>query len=225
MKPWGTRNGAQRHPKGEPKSTKNRSGAQNDPKLVPGGSIANVDHPLGVICGSPRGPQNWLKNRFLAKMWIPGQRFSRFLLGRVLQPTFSSIFHRFLVEKIMFFSLFFPIFLVFFWTWRPSRNIVIYISKATFLLFYLFICLRKHAPKSRSKNASKKVSKNVVPGTPRGPQNHRKMDQGRPKVCPKSKKMSIFERLFFWWFFGGEKNRKKAKKWSQNWREAHWPVC
>ena len=53
MKPWGTPNGSQRHPKGVLKSRKNRSGAQNDPKLVPGGSIANVDHPLGVIFGTP----------------------------------------------------------------------------------------------------------------------------------------------------------------------------
>ena len=53
MKPWGTPNGAQRHPKGEPKSRNNRSGAQNDPKLVPGGSTANVDHPLGWFLGPP----------------------------------------------------------------------------------------------------------------------------------------------------------------------------
>ena len=97
MKPWGTPNGAQRHPKGEPKSRNNRSGAQNDPKLVPGGSTANVDHPLGVIFGSPRGLQIRQKNCFFAKNWIPGQWISRFLLGRVLQPTSSSIFHRFLI--------------------------------------------------------------------------------------------------------------------------------
>ena len=38
-------------------------------------------------------------------MGLPGQSFFRFLLRRALQPTFSSIFGRFLTKKSMFFSL------------------------------------------------------------------------------------------------------------------------
>ena len=79
-------------------------------------------------------------------------------------------------------SRFFPAFLTFFWTWRPSRNIVIYVSKVTFLFFSVLIfqeTIQQNAPKSRPKNASTKVGKHVVPGTPWGPPNHRKLD--RPK--------------------------------------------
>ena len=123
-----------------------------------------------------------------------------YVLGFCWEGCCNPLFHRFFIDflsKNWCFLFVFQIFLVFFWTWRPSRNIDIYISKATFSFLFFHHFKETNAPKSRSKNASKKVSKNVVPGTPRGPQNHRKMDQGRPKVCPKSKKRSIFERLFF----------------------------
>ena len=156
MKPWGTPNGAQRHPKGEPKSTKNRSGAQNDPKLVPGGSTASVDHPLAPIFGSPRGPQNRPKNRFLAKMGIPGQWFSRFLLGRVLQPTCWSIFHRFLVEKSMSFSSFFsslPCIFLDMATLTKHRYLYI---RSYFSFFCFFIFLKKTCSKIQAKKCIQK---------------------------------------------------------------------
>ena len=136
-------------PRGTQKESQNRSGAQNDPKLGPGGSTANVDHPLGVIFGSPRGPQNWLKNRFLAKIGIPGQWFSRFLLGRVLQPTCSSIFHRFLVEKSMFFSSFFcslPCIFLDMATLTKHRYLRI---GSYFFIFCFFIFWRTNAPNIR----------------------------------------------------------------------------
>ena len=61
MGPRGTQKGSQNR-------EKNRSGAQNDPKLVPGGSIANVDHSLASLGGDfwvPQGtPESTKKSIF-----------------------------------------------------------------------------------------------------------------------------------------------------------------
>ena len=96
---------------------------------------ASIFHDFWV----PSGAQKSTKKSIVEKIEVPGQQFSRFLLARVLQPTFSSIFHRFLIEKSLFFHSFFQDFLAMFWTLRPSRNIDIYISKHTFSFFDFLI--------------------------------------------------------------------------------------
>ena len=60
-------------------------------------------------------------------MGLPGQSFFRFLLRRALQPTFSSIFHRFLIKKSMFFSLLF------------SSHPCFFLDMATFTIVWLFL--------------------------------------------------------------------------------------
>ena len=61
----------------------------------------------------------------------------------------------------------------------------------------------KSGPKSKPKNLSKKVNKNVVPGSSLGRPNHPKWDQGRPKVKPKSKNDRFLKGRFFDDFLDG----------------------
>ena len=77
--------------------------------MAPKTPVLNDTRPSGRIFGSPLGPQNRQKMRLFRKMRVMWQSFCRFLLGRPPQPTFSSIFRRFLNKKSMFFSSMFSV--------------------------------------------------------------------------------------------------------------------
>ena len=72
------------------------------------------------------GPTQCSGYRFLSDF------YGMLRLARVL----DSILDRFLMKKRRFFHCIFPQLVSFFSTWRPSRNIVIYVSRATFSIFH-----------------------------------------------------------------------------------------
>ena len=99
--------GVQNEPKMQPKSRNMRWSTPNGPQMASRTEKFGRTRRFFTFFGSPLGPRNRPKNRLLEKIEVPGQQFSRFLLVRVLQPTFSLIFHRFLIEKSLFFSFLF----------------------------------------------------------------------------------------------------------------------
>ena len=124
------------------------SGTQNAPKFVPKVVSPNVTHPLGTIFELFWGPPNRPK----IDLWIHKMARSRFFIDfygvLVLAQFFEPIWDRFFMKNRCFFQCDFPKFLLFFSTWRPSRNTVIYVSKPTFSFFvFLFFFRRKIAKK------------------------------------------------------------------------------
>ena len=103
MRPRGTQNGSQ-----------NREKCYMGPIMLPRNYkncvLPMLTTPWGGFLAPPGNPKIYQKLYFRGKWWkmgFPGQSFFRFLLRRALQPTFSSIFHRFLTKKSMSCSLFF----------------------------------------------------------------------------------------------------------------------
>ena len=135
-------------------------------------------------------------------------------------PLFHRFFMDFWLKNLCFFRCFFRDVLAIFWTWRPSQSIDIYESKHTFSFFWFFIFLRKNAPKSRPKKASKKEGKNVALGSLLGPQNGLKWGQGRPKVSPKSKNKWFLRGQFFDDFLDGKKITSRGH--STHWGMSVW---
>ena len=124
------------------------SGTQNAPKVVPRVVWANVTTPWGTIFGLLWGSQNRPK----IDLWIHKMARSRFFIDfygvLVLAQFFDPIWGRFFMKNRCFFQCDFPKFLLFFSTWRPSRNTVIYVSKPTFSLFVFFIFSSKNSQKT-----------------------------------------------------------------------------
>ena len=78
-----------------------------------------------------------------------GYRFLSDFYGMLrLAHVLDSIWGRFLMKKRRFRHRFFSQLVSFFSTWRPSRNIAIYISGATFSFFQFFIFSSKKRQKS-----------------------------------------------------------------------------
>ena len=99
-----------------------------------------------------------------------GYRFLSDLYGMLrLARVLDWIWGRFLMKNRCFFHRFFSQLVSFFSTWRPSRNIAIYISGATFSFFQFFIFRRKNV-KKREKNTTQEKTPKMTPGrTPNGP--------------------------------------------------------
>ena len=78
-----------------------------------------------------------------------GYRFLSNFYGMLcLAHVLDSILARFLMKKRRFLHCTFPQLVSLFSTWRPSRNIAIYISGATFSFFQFFIFSSKKRQKS-----------------------------------------------------------------------------
>ena len=88
--------------------------------------------PVFTIFGSPRDPQI-CTNTGLSRTF--GSHDSYFL-DFCCERCYNQLFHQNLIDfrpqNHCVFHWFFAGFLVFLWTWRPSQNIVIYVSKHTF---------------------------------------------------------------------------------------------
>ena len=121
----------------------------------------------------PEGPQKSIRNCLFAKKralqtWIFVDFFAQgcFLrFGRV----FSSIFDEKSMKNQRKKQCIFSVQCLFFWAWRPSRNIVFYNAKATFP-FFVFLCFfykkrQKMTPKCKEQFCITKSPKN----DPRGP--------------------------------------------------------
>ena len=88
-----------------------------------------------AIFGFPLGAQKAPKIVFLLKKPSQGMLFHRFLLRMSFSSIFRLIFSWFWMKNQWKKTCFFQAPLAFFPTWRPSRNTVIYDTKATFLFF------------------------------------------------------------------------------------------
>ena len=118
--------------------------------------------------GIPKSTQNWTLDRKL-KSRIDG------FIDSCRECRWCYRFHQFLIDfwakKWCFFLRFLVCILAFCSTCRPSRNTVIYISKATFSFFKTSLFLEKIAPKYNKKTTSRKYTENNLPGTIFGRQN------------------------------------------------------
>ena len=85
-----------------------------------------------AIFGSPLGAQKSSKIDFFPKKPSQGAPFHRFLVRMSFSSIFRLIFSRFWMKNRWKKTCFFQAPLAFFPTWRPSRNNVIYDTKATF---------------------------------------------------------------------------------------------
>ena len=123
-------------------------GTQNAPKLVPRMVWINVNLPWGTIFELFWGPPNRPK----IDLWIHKMARQHFFIDfygiLVLVRFFDPIWGRFFMKNRCFFQCDFPKFLLFFSTWRPSRNTVIYVSKPTFSFFVFFIFSSKNSQKT-----------------------------------------------------------------------------
>ena len=104
----------------------------------------------------PLGRPKSTKNVTFSKNDAPVAVFLSIFAGKAAGTNFFLIFCRFLSKNSLFFSSFFSDVLTYFWTCRPSRNTVNYISKHTFSFFCFLYFLSKKCKKSKAKHAFKK---------------------------------------------------------------------
>ena len=137
--------------------------------------------------GPPGDPQICKKSGFSPQLGSHDSYFLDFCCERCYNQLFHQNLIDFRPKNHCVFHWFFEGFLVFLWTWRPSRNSVIYVSKDTFSCFVFSSFFGKTGRTSEPKLAPKKVTKNDLPGTLLGPKHGPKSDQEHPKVTTKSK--------------------------------------
>ena len=145
-------------------------------------------------------------------MGVPGQSFFRFLLRRALQPTFASIFHRFLSKQSMFFSLIFSSHPCFFLDMATFTIVWFFPIETYFSIFRFFDFLGNKWWKIHIQNQLKKKTENWPPRTtfwtPKSTQSQPTASQNGSKIA----KNWFFEGSIFWWFLGWPKNRKKEAR-------------
>ena len=139
------------------------------------------------------------------KVGVPGQAFLRFLLRRGLQPTFSSIFGRFLTKKSMFFSLLFSSHPCFFLDMATFTIVWFFPIETYFFIFCFFVFFCKKWSKINVKKQMKKRVENWPPRIPFWTPKSTKSGQRASQNGSKIEKKMIFEGLIFWWFFGWPK--------------------
>ena len=129
-----------------PRGTQN--GSQNRDNVIWGQECSQGITKIGFPqCRPPLGEDFWLpqgtpkstKNGTLGENGVPEQSFFRFLLRRALQPTFSSIFHRFLTKKSMYFSLLFSSHPCFFLDMATFTIVCFFLIETYFFIFYFFV--------------------------------------------------------------------------------------
>ena len=123
-------------PEWREKQSQNRKKCSLAPKMLPGWfqerSGARVRRPKSSILGSPWGPQIDQKSTCGPPKCGRSYFLSDFYSMLCLAQFSDSIWGRIFMKNQCFFQCDFPEILSFFSTWRPSRNIVIYVSKPTF---------------------------------------------------------------------------------------------
>ena len=130
-------------------------------------------------------------------MGVPGQSFFRFLLRRALQPTFSSIFHRFLTKKSMYFSLFFSSHPCFFLDMATFTIVWFFLIETYFFIFCFFCFFLQSMIKNQCKKTDEQKGGKL---TSQDPFLNPKIDKIGTEGFPKwrnIRKKNIFEGLFF----------------------------
>ena len=142
-------------------------------------------------------------------MGVPGQSFFRFLLRRALQPTFPSIFHRFLTKKSMYFSLLFSSHPCFFLDMATFTIVWFFPIETYFFIFCFFVFFCKKWSKI---NVKKQMKKKDWKLTSQDPFLNPKIDkigtEGFPKWL-KNRKKKFLRGWFFDDFLDGQKSHSQ----------------
>ena len=121
-----------------------------------------------AIFGYPLGSQKSTKIDIFPKKPSQGARFHRFLLRMSFSSIFRLIFSRFWMKNRWKKTCFFQAPLAFFPTWRPSRNIVFYDTKAIFSCFAILLFFLKNigkmTPKFKPHSFPQKIPKSSLGG-------------------------------------------------------------
>ena len=135
---------AQSEPKTKPKSRKKRWNTQSCFPMAVKTALLGTPNRFYTIFGLPPASKNSPKISSNPKRSPHKQYSYRFLLRTHVFPPFSSIFVWFFMKFPLKSNVFVHNCSCFFFTWRPSRNIVFYISKGTSSFFALYIFLEKN---------------------------------------------------------------------------------
>ena len=128
---------------------------QNGTKWRQGVVFVELPRPFWSSLGTQRDPENPSRIDFLLKSAFQTYYFWRFFVqisvSLVFVQDFVSIFHKQSMKTWWKHQGIFSHHRLFFWTWRPSRNIVFYDTKATFSVFFFLYFFQKKHPKSNPK--------------------------------------------------------------------------
>ena len=142
-------------------------------------------------------------------MGLPGQSFFRFLLRRALQPTFSSIFHRFLTKKSMYFSLLFSSHPCLFLDMATFTIVWFFLIETYFFIFCFFVFFCKKWSKINVKKQMKKIVENWPPRTPFWTPKSTKSGQRASQNGSKIEKKWFLRGWFFDDFLDGQKSHSQ----------------
>ena len=121
---------------------------QNGTKWRQGVVFVNVPRPFWSFLGTQRDSENPSRIDFLLKSAFQTYYFLAFFVQIVLPVFFKdfvSIFRKKSMKTWWKHQGIFSHHRLFFWTWRPSRNIVFYDTKATFSFFEFLFFPTKNA--------------------------------------------------------------------------------
>ena len=130
-----------------PEGSQNRASSESDAfkatkrhQIAPGSGFCQCCSSLLELPGDPEGLRKSIKNRLFAKKCVPDVLFFDVLCADKRLTRFFRILYRFFRKKSMKtwwqHQGIFSHHRLFCWTWRPSRNIVFYDTKATFSFFF-----------------------------------------------------------------------------------------
>ena len=163
-----------------------------------------------TIFGLPPDSKNWPKISSNPKRSPHKQYFYWFLLRTHVFPPFLSIFVWFFMKFPLKSNVFVHNCSCFFFTWRPSRNIVFYISKGTSSFFALYIFLEKKHQKLTSKYDPDKKSKKMPSWDLKYNENSLKSSSKIAEILKIAKKSCFLRKSIFAWFWRSPKNMKKG---------------
>ena len=133
-------------------------------QMAPGSGFYQTPPSLLELPGDPEGPRKSIKNRLFAKKCVPGVLFLTFFVQISVLLVFFRILYRFFAENQWkldeHIKVYFHTIACFFWTWRPSRNIVFYDTKATFSVFFFLYFFQKKNIQKVIQNSSHTLSLN-----------------------------------------------------------------
>ena len=143
-------------------------------------------------------------------MGVPGQSFFRFLLRRALQPTFSSIFLRFLTKKSIFVSLLFSSHPCFFLDMATFTIVWFFLIETYFFIFCFFVFFCKKWSKINVKKQMKTKVENWPPRTPFWTPKSTKSGERASQNGSKIEKKRFLRGWFFDDFLDGQKSHSQG---------------
>ena len=146
-------------------------------QMAPENGFCKTPPSLLELPGGPEGPRKSIKNRLFAKKCVPDVLFLTFFVQISDLFDFFQVFVSILRQKSKKtwwkHQGIFSHHRLFFWTWRPSRNVAFYDTKATFSFFFiLYFFLKetsKNDPKLKSHSFPQKTLKSGSRGCVLGP--------------------------------------------------------